>query len=190
MNAALARLGPLLPLVVVTLLAALSWWLKDLATLAEWLDGRGFQHEPGTVIEDLRLRSVGGPNGVQQVLTAQQMIHYLDDDTLRLEKPRFVRTEPGQPTLQIQSQRGLVAEDRNNFYFLEDVRLQREATGALSLLLQTEYLRVMLDVDRVRTDKPVHVAQGKSRLDAGGMEADGKARTVEFKAPVRSVYEH
>lgn len=184
------RIGSLLPMLTVLVLAALSLWLKDVSHLSDPFDMRGFRHEPGTIIEDLRLTSVSRQSSTTQVLTAQRMTHFLDDDTLRLAEPRYNRLQAGGARMQITSRRGLVSEDRDNFYFLDGVRLQREAGhGGAPLVLTTEYLRVMLAADRVRTEKPVHVQQGRSRIDAQGMEADGQSRTMNFAGPVRSVYE-
>ncbi len=178
-------------MVTVAILAAISLWLKDVSHLADLFDMKGFRHEPGTIIEDLRLISVNRQSAATQVLTAPRMIHFLDDDTLRLVAPRYDRFQAEGSRMQITARRGLVSEDRDNFYFLDEVRLRREADhGGVPLVLTTGYLRVMLGADRVRTDKPVHVQQGQSRIDAqGGMEADGKSRTMEFVGPVRSVYE-
>ena len=185
------RIGPFLPIVTVAILAALSLWLKDVSHLADLFDMRGFRHEPGMIIEEMRLTSVSRQSAATQVLTAQRMTHFLDDDTLRLVEPRYDRFQAEGPRVQITARRGLVSEDRNDFYFLDEVRLQREAGhGRAPLDLTTEYLRVMLSADRMRTDKPVHVRQGQSRIDAqGGMRADGKSHTMEFVGPVRSVYE-
>ncbi len=185
------RIGSLLPMAVVALLAALSLWLKDVAHLGDWFDMKGFRHEAGMIIEDMRLTSVSRQTAVTQVLTAQRMTHFLDDDTLRLVAPRYDRLQAEGGRMQITARRGLVSEDRDNFYFLDEVRLQREAgPGVTPLVLTTEYLRVMPSADRVRTEKPVHVQQGQSRIDAqGGMEADGGSRTMRFAGPVRSVYE-
>lgn len=182
--------GSVLPLVTVAVLAALSLWLKDVSLVTEMFDMQGFRHEPGTIIEDLRLSSVSRQSSTTQVLTAQRMTHFLDDDTLRLVEPRYDRIQAGGGRTHITARRGLISEDRDNFYFLDEVRLQREADhGGAPLVLTTEYLRVMLDIDRVRTDKPVHVQQGRSRIDAQGMVADGKSHIMEFAGPVRSVYE-
>jgi lipopolysaccharide export system protein LptC len=184
------RVGSVLPMLTVAVLAALSLWLKDVSHIADLFDMRGFRHEPGTIIEALRLTSVSRQSSTTQVLTAQRMTHFLDDDTLRLVEPRYDRFQAGGGQMHITARRGLVSEDRDNFYFLDEVRLQREANrGGEPLVLTTEYLRVMLDMDRVRTDKPVQVKQGRSRIDAQGMEADGKSGTMEFAGPVRSVYE-
>lgn len=185
------RIGSLLPMATVILLAAISLWLKDVSHLVDLFDTRGFRHEAGVIIEDMRLISVSRQSTATQVLTAQRMTHFLDDDTLRLVEPRYDRFQAEGARMQITARRGLVSEDRDNFYFLDEVRLQREANhGGTPLVLTTEYLRVMPGLDRVRTDKPVHVQQGRSRIDAqGGMAADGKSGRMEFAGPVRSVYE-
>ena len=184
------RAGSVLPMVTVASLAMLSLWLKDVSHLADLFDMRGFRHEPGTIIEDLRLTSVSRQSSTTQVLTAQRMTHFLDDDTLRLVEPRYDRFQAAGSPMQITARRGLVSEDHDNFYFLDEVRLQRESSrGGETLVLTTDYLRVMLNMDRVRTDKPVQVRQGRIRIDAQGMEADGKSRIMQFAGPVRSVYE-
>ena len=54
--------------------------------------------------------------------------------------------------------------------------------------LQTEYLRVVPDLEWVGTDRAVTVVRAQNSVHATGFEMDNKARTLKLLSQVRSEY--
>jgi len=80
--------------------------------------------------------------------------------------------------------------DGKDVYFLGDVRMMQERpSGRPPLELTTEYLRVIPDIDQIRTDKPVLLKEAGSELRGDTMVADGEQRTLELKGRVKGIYE-
>lgn len=182
-----------MPFLFVLFLLGLSLWLNEVARLPPEEDLPGFSRGPDGILQQAHVQAIGQAPGVRQDLTATRILDFPAEDTQKLEQPVYVRTEAdGQgPRIEARSQRGLVLEKGENVYFIGDARITRTVPGdPLPVQMESEYFRVLPRADRVRTEKPVVVRQGKSRqTSARGMEADGKARTVVFMGPVRSVYE-
>ena len=81
--------------------------------------------------------------------------------------------------------------DRENVYFKDHVRAVREATPATAteaasgpLTITSEYLHVLPNQEIVRTDKPVTITDPRGIINATGMEADSRAKTIKFKSGV------
>jgi lipopolysaccharide export system protein LptC len=66
----------------------------------------------------------------------------------------------------------------------------REAgKGQNELRVQTEYLQVLPDRDLARTDKPVVITEGRSRLAGVGMELNNKTRQFMLRSQVRGTFD-
>lgn len=179
-----------LPLAVAGGLALLTAWLGQLAQAPLGRDGSVFGHDPDYFVEDFRATAFDVGGVPRYRLTADRMVHYMDDDSTALEEPRFGREGPKVSRVQVRSKRGLVSADGENVYFLGNVRMEQDgARDRPPLELTTEYLRVIPDHDIIRTDKPVTLREGKSLLTASGMVADGGKRSLVFAGRVKGVYE-
>jgi len=179
-----------LPLVIAGLLAAVSFWLGRLAQVPVSMDMGGFGHDPDYIVEAFQATAFDIAGKPRYRLSAEKMTHYMDDDTTVLEQPRFLREISGQPTWRAASSRGLVSSNGENVHLLDDVRIERDDGGqSPPLVLTTDYLWVIPEADILRTDKPVTLRQGASQVVAGGMEVDGKQRTLEFAGRVKGIYE-
>ena len=55
--------------------------------------------------------------------------------------------------------------------------------------VQTEYLQVFPDRDLARTDKPVIITEGDSRLSGVGMEFNNKTRQFALLSQVRGTFD-
>jgi lipopolysaccharide export system protein LptC len=178
-------------MVVATLLAALSFWLAQLARTPFEPDMGGFGHEPDFIVEQFQATAFDIGGAPRYRLAADRMTHYMDDDTTALDLPRFSREIPDAPTWRASARRGVVSSNGENVHLLDDVRIERHVTGeAAPMLFSTDYLWVIPEADIVRTDKPIVLRQDGSMLSASGMELDGKRRTLALIGRVKGIYEN
>jgi len=179
-----------LPLVIVATLVALTAWLGRLAQAPQARVDGAFGHDPDYFVEQMDATAFDVTGAPRYRLDAVRMTHYMDDDTTELVAPRFVREGAGMARVVVRSLRGLVSPDGESVYFLGDVRMMQERlNGGAPLELSTEYLRVIPELDLVRTEKPVLLKDGTGELRGEAMVADGKQRTLELKGRVKGVYE-
>jgi lipopolysaccharide export system protein LptC len=178
------------PLTVVGVLAAMTFWLGRVAESQAPGSDAGFRHDPDYIVENFSAQTFDEHGGARYRLMAGKMVHYMDDDTTELEQPRFEREASAAPKVNVSAKRGLITADGEDVYFLGDVRVRRLGTAdGPPAEMFAEYLRVMPDADIARTDKAVVMRQGGSTIEATGMFVDNERRYVQFAGRVKAVYE-
>lgn len=183
------RLTTAFPLVLVALLAALTYWLdRTVQPPAPPRDG-STRHDPDYIVEKFVAVRLD-PAGVRlHQLEADRMVHYPDDDTTHLEAPRLLKYDGERLAMTIVAQRALVSSEGKIVDFNDQVKATRLAVGKHSdLVLLTDYLQVIPDDDFARTDRPVVITDANTKLNAVGLELDNKAKTVKLMSNVRGSY--
>lgn len=179
-----------LPLALAAMIALMSAWLNHLAKAPVALDDAGFNHEPDYIVEHFKVRTFDVDGKPRHHLTAERMIHYMDDDTSELDKPVFNLTTANHAPIEVSANRGLIFGDRDSVHFLGDARAMRSATPAQSAFtLNGEHLRVVPDAGILDSAKPVTLRQGKSVIHAGGLYVDERNQRLELSGGVRGLYE-
>jgi lipopolysaccharide export system protein LptC len=185
----LARLATAFPLILVACLAALTYWLeRTVQPPAAPRDG-STRHDPDYIVEKLVAVRLGSDGVRLHQLEADKMVHYPDDDTTHLDRPRFLQYDGERLATSVVAKRALVSSEGKIIDFNEGVKAVRVAVGKRSdLVLTTDYLQVIPDDDLARTDRPVVVTDANTQLTAVGLELDNKAKTVKLMSEVRGTY--
>lgn len=179
-----------IPIVVVAMLSALSFWLGKVAGSLPPGAGAKVGHDPDYIVENFAATAFNEHGQPRYRLSARKMIHYMDDDSTELQEPRFERQDGKAVPVSVSARRGLISSEGEDVYFIGDVRAHRPATANQAATeLSSEYIRVMPDADILRTDKPVVLRQGASLIEASGVEIDNGKRLVALQGRVRAVYE-
>ncbi|HUN90618.1 MAG TPA: LPS export ABC transporter periplasmic protein LptC [Burkholderiaceae bacterium] len=159
----------------------LRWSTRIVATPAE---------APDLVANRIALTEFDSLGRARLTLFADSMVHRSDTDVAMLQAPRLVSRRPDQPQLEARARVARVEEGGATIDLEDDVVLTRDgAAGQPPLRLTTEFLQVLPDDDRYRTDRPVLLERGASRESARGMDLDNVARTVVFDADVHGTFE-
>jgi lipopolysaccharide export system protein LptC len=104
--------------------------------------------------------------------------------------PRLVQRHDNANPVVIRADRALIAKKGDEASFYGSVVVVREAgRGQSELRVQTEYLQVIPDRDLARTDKPVIITEGRSRLSGIGMEFNNKTRQFALQSQVRGTFD-
>lgn len=186
-----ARVNPvasLFPLLILGLLAGLSYWL-ELASRAPVTAATGHtRHDPDTLVYGFEIRRFDAEGRLQHTLRAAEMRHYPDDDSTEVIAPRLVYHR--NPPTEIEAARALVSGRGERVSLRDDVRVRRGATGDRPATeLTTAALDVWPEDEIARSDAPVTITQGASRIQgAGGLEADHKNQRYVLAGPVSGVF--
>jgi lipopolysaccharide export system protein LptC len=176
------------PVLLLGAFAALTYWLDaQIDVRTRKFDGSG-RHDTDIYIQNFRALSLDPQGRVRQALTAKIARHFPDDDTTELESPRITFSDPGKPQLTVSSDRAMITGDRENAFFMGNVKGVREATGtdanSSELTLTSDYLHVIPKDDRVITDKPVTIEDARGIISATGMEFDNRSKKIKFGTKV------
>lgn len=179
------------PLLLLALLAALSFWAdRTVQPFGQKHDGNA-RHDPDYKMSNFDTLKTGADGIPQYTLAATEMVHFPDDDSTHLVRPRFTQYVASKPYTQIEGQRGLVTSNGDDVYFMDNVKVVRFPTGQRTeMTLLTDYLHLNPDTEVATTDRPVSILQApRTVVHAIGMEYDKKHGILKLLKNVRVHYE-
>jgi len=184
------RASNLFPLLLLLALAAASLWLERAVQAPEYDRSGKTRHDPDFVAEDFSVIKMGTSGKPEYSLSAARMLHYPDDDSTDIVAPRLVQRLERAVPIVISADRGLISRNGEEASFSGNVVVVREAgQGRSELRVQTEYLQIVPDRDLARTDRPVIITEGRSRLAGVGMEINNKTRQFALLSQVRGTFD-
>lgn len=186
-----ARPTILLPLVLLAILAMLTFWIDYSVQAPEpKIDGSN-RHDPDYILNNFTTTRTDENGDLRYRLTAAEMRHYPDNDTTELEQPHFTRFDIGKPFTLIEGQKGLVSSNGEKIEFQDDVKVLRQAyNGKGEMVVLTDRLDVFPDEEIASTDRPVVITQEpKTVIHATGMIYNKKKQTVQLLHRVKAHYE-
>jgi lipopolysaccharide export system protein LptC len=184
------RASSLFPLLLILALAAASLWLERAVQAPEHDKSGKMRHDPDFIAEDFGITKMDVTGKPEYILSAERMQHYPDDESTSVVAPRLVQRHDNANPVVIRADRGRIAKKGEEASFYGSVVVVREAgRGQSELRVQTEYLQVIPDRDLARTDKPVIITEGRSRLSGVGMEFNNRTRQFALQSQVRGTFD-
>ena len=184
----IARGSLWLPLAMLLVLAALSFWIER-SVQAPAAGALANQTEPEGIMENfdaLRTDLEGRP---QYRLSADRLKHYTGSKRTELEAPRFVRINDEAGEVSAVAREGTVSPDGNEVDLRGDVVVERAARPGQSLMtLKTQHLLVFPERDQMRAPGAVEVRDDTLEVRAGGMEYDARQRMMKLTGRVNARY--
>ncbi|MCP5278292.1 MAG: LPS export ABC transporter periplasmic protein LptC [Thiobacillus sp.] len=179
-----------LPLGLATLLALLGMWLNQLTHRPVVEDNGGFSHEPDTIVKNFSALAFSVEGKPLHRLSAERLIHYMDDDTTVLESPRFSVLESDRTRSDVTADRGQVSGNGQHVHFLGHVKLTRlDPAADAPTILTTEYLWITPDARIMQTHKPVTLTQGRTVITAGNLLVNDKAKQISLAGGVHGSHQ-
>ncbi|MBT9589646.1 MAG: LPS export ABC transporter periplasmic protein LptC [Thiobacillus sp.] len=177
-----------LPLLVLLLLAALSFWIeRSVQTLPN--GNTTGETDPEGIMENfdaLRTDQTGRP---QYRLSAKKLKHYSGSKRTELESPHFVLLDPNTSAVSAVSQLATVSSDGNEVDLRGDVKILRAAgAGQSALTMQTARLIVFPERKLLRSPGPVDIQDATLNLRAGAMEYNAVQRLIKLTGRVQARY--
>lgn len=177
------------PLILLALLAALTFWLdRKVQPTTRGPDGKT-RHDPDFIMEGFSAVQMN-PDGTRRyALSARRLVHYPDDNSTELEAPRLVYFDYQRAPVSVRSETANATSGGDDVYFHGDVQVVRSAYDRNPELgLFTSYLHVVPDKDFAQTDKPVRIVEGNSTANAVGLEFDNRTRQFRLLSEVKANY--
>jgi lipopolysaccharide export system protein LptC len=182
-------LTTLAPVMLVAILAGLTFWLDNVAQLSPPTRG-GSRHDPDYIVDRFSAVRMSQAGVAQYTLSAARMLHYPDDDSTLLTDPVFVSYAEGRAPLTITAEQAVVSSKGEHVYFQHRVRVTRAAHGdASEMLVETPFLHVIPDDGIAKTDRAVTITDAATRVTAVGMEMNNETREIRLLSDVRGRYD-
>jgi lipopolysaccharide export system protein LptC len=183
------RFGGWFPLVLLAVLAALTFWL-DHVVQPPAPRPQAPPDEPDYIVDGLSAIRMDRTGSVKHTLQAQRMTHFPEEDLTLLVSPKFVTYGEGHVPVTITSKHARMSGNGENVYFEDDVQVVRAPQGKLGeLVLETSYLHVIPDANIAKTNKPVTIRDSTAVVVASGLEFNSETRVLELQGRVRGTFE-
>jgi lipopolysaccharide export system protein LptC len=179
------------PLILAGLLAIITFWI-NLAVEQQGpkIDGSN-RHDPDYTMNNFVTTQTDITGKLRYVLAATEMLHYPDDDSTVLHRPRFTQYTTDKPYTQIEGLRGYISSDGEEIELVDNVKVVRQAfEGKGEMQLRTEKLIILPNQDLAKTNSPVVITQApKTVIHGTGMIFDKKNQTMTLLSRVKVHYE-
>lgn len=175
----------LLPLLLLTLLAGVTFWLEQSTRIEAGRDGKA-RHDPDFIVEDFQVRRYDIDGRLQHTLVAKKMTHYADDESSDVLTPHL--TYHRQTPTVVTSRTAWMDKGGEHVRLNDDVRVVRSGSGANpATVMTTTVLHVVPDDELAHTVAPVVIAQGATVMRGTGLKSDNKTQISTLAGRVRGI---
>ena len=187
----IALLSAYLPVLLMGLLAAGTWWLvKNTPVFDVARAPAAPRHEPDYTMTRFSVQRFGPAAGLQARIEGDRMRHYPDDDTLEIDNVRIRAVTPDGRVTLASATRALANGDGSEVQLLGGAHVVREAAEKdQEIHFRGEFLHAFLTTERVRSHLPVTVTRGATQVRADAVEYDHLAGVIRFSGHMRGIFE-
>jgi len=181
-----ARPAPLLPIGVLVLLVALTFWLSRFAQAPDKAGNNNPTREPDLVIENFSARKLDAAGDVQYAVNAAKMAHFPADDSSQLEKVTLIANDASESSVIVTAPLGQLvrlADGSDEVMMTGGVVVETIATNKHpAIKLTTPKLTVLPDANQARSSDGVVLKSAIGMLTARGFVLGTKTRQLVFES--------
>lgn len=168
---------------LVLLFAATSWALVQIFQV-EYQIGEEVheapKHSADYFSHDYIRKDLNEQGLLKSELSAQSILHYSDDGTTHIDKPRLTlyNSDPSIPPWVVRSEKGILAADGEHLLLQGEVFIDKAATkGSRQINIKTTNLRVNPKTSYAEGDEWIEILSPPHRIEAKGVQ-------MTFKKPI------
>ena len=175
-----AHRWPLIGLMLgATFLALGSFWLVQVMQDRDEVAASPKTSEPDYIVDNfsyVRMSPTGQP---RYVISGLRLAHRPDVDVSDIDQPIMRSMTPDRPHMTVTAATGHVLHEKNQVDMVGNVEVRRPASATTqSLNVRSEALTALPDDEIVKTDQPVEILLGASRLKGVGMVANNATQKL------------
>ena len=177
------------PIGLLTVLAALSYWLAVVSE-ADPIDiGGRFRHDPDTIIQQFDGINYDAQGTRKAGLIGAELRHYPDDESSVIQRPFLRRFSVNADPATVTAHQAVVNSDGSEVDLTGDVRAYRPPqAGKSAVTLTAPHMLVLVDEERARTPGFARIQQGSSWISGTGFDADNVTQVFNFRSNVTGSY--
>jgi len=183
-------MGKILSLMLVLLLAILSWWFQDDWKKPLLKPAQQNQHFPDYFLDDFSTTKMNNNGQISHILRAKHMLHYNDDGRIEMQQVNLIVQQKNMTWI-ISAQRAESRDGEPNIYFYDQVLLQRKNEQQIvELSIRSDYLEFNMQNRIAKTNKAANITTHDSQLNSTGMMIDYKQGILKLNSQVKGRYAH
>ena len=179
----------LFPLILLSLLAGLSFWLEQAVQLPEPRRDGKERHDADAVVENFTVRRFTEDGQIKYRLDSPHMVHFGDDESSLMRYPKLVYFRPDAPTMTLTGHNAFTTKGGEVAFFWEQVEARRAATETRpEMVAHTPDLTALTDDGQAFTDSEVEINQGPSWVKGTGLRLDNNTSVMTLQSRVTGLY--
>lgn len=186
-----------LPVLIMGLLALGTWWLVRNAPKPVPGDTQKvLQHNPDYYLRDFVIKNFGASGRLKSRLSGTTGEHFPDTDTLDIDDARMLSFTPDGRKTVGRSNRALSNGDGSEIQMFGQAVITREPVVASAsqkalpaMQLESEFLQIWPNDERVSTNKPVVMTRGSDKFTGDGMQYSNLDQVLQMQGRVKGVIE-
>lgn len=174
---------------VLTLLAAVIWWLAAKNDPHEQT-GKDQSRRPDYYLRDFTTIFHDAQGKPERILSGTEMRHY-PDDSFELDSPRLVLAKEDGSRWIVISEDGKISEDGNILMLTGKVEIEkRTEQGIVQMRIETRDLVIYPEQNLAETQASVQIIAGKNQMYSNGMRLWFQSPAkIKLLSNVRGYYE-
>lgn len=187
------RLSLYLPVVLMGLLALISYWVLRSAPLPEEPTiKRPVTHHPDYFMRGFAVRTFNQDGGLKSEIFGQEARHYPDTDTLEVDRARLRNLGPNDRQTHAKALRLTVNAEQNRYQLQGQVQVTRTAGQTEGgkrpppMTFASEALVIQTDLNTLSSDQPVVITRGNDRISADNLHYNDTQRLAQLQGRVHT----
>lgn len=179
----------LFPVILLALLASLSFWLQKAVEPEEPRQSGKLRHDPDAYAENFTVRRFDTTGKVKYRMSAPYLVHYPDDDSSELKSPVLIAYRPDSPSVTVTGEHAKVSSRGETIFLWGNVNITRAATpDRPEMIARMPDLTTQPEAGFAFTNSPVEITQGQSWIKGVGAQLDNNAATFVLQSQVTGSY--
>ena len=179
----------LFPIVLLALLAGLTFWLQKTVGGEEVKNDGKLRHDPDAIAENFVIRRFDETGHIKYRLTGPYLVHFPDDDSSELKSPVLISYRPDAPPVTITSKYAKATAKGDTVFLWDDVIITRAATAERpEMIARMPDLTTQPNAGFAFTSSPVEVTQGQSWIKGVGAHFDNNTAILILQSQVTGLY--
>lgn len=184
-----AVLSAYLPLFMMALLAAGTWWLVKHTPMPDGpQEAVPAKHEPDYQMKGFEMQRFAPSGALRVQLQGAAMRHFPDTDTIELDGVRLQAMGENGSRTEASAKRAISNGDGSEIQLLGEVQLRRfppgspggDAGAVPDLTVQGEFLHAFVNTEQLRSHLPVRVSTRAGELQAQTLAYDNLKGVMNF----------
>ncbi len=173
-------------------LALLSFWALEMTRRSgDDMPTDKARTEPDYYVENFSYIKVAASGTAEYVIKGARLVHHPVDDSSTIDQPFVKSYSAERPPMTLRARRAKVNGDHSELHLYEQVRMDRpEARGTDNLSVESEYMLVLPDADKVKSNQRVVIKLADSTLTGTGMLFDNAQHQLTLQSRVTANYPH
>jgi lipopolysaccharide export system protein LptC len=179
----------LFTIILLALLAGLSFWLERAVAPVETRHDGKSRHEPDSIGENVQVRQFDAEGRLKYRLMTPYSEHFPDDDSSELKKPILTQYRPDAAPVTVSGDNARVTSKGKVVFLWDDVKVVRAATvDRPEAVARMPDLTVQPEDGTAFTQSAVEITEDKSWVKGVGMRLDNNTSTFELQSQVTGLY--